>query len=129
MGDRISIRFINDNYKSPVLFSHWQGTSLLEDVDVYLTELREEISLLDHPNSQPLDRLEVGTVMVDFIRWLAGRELGGVPRKRITSNFYLGEDEDDGDNSDNGHVDIDVTDPSNSFLHYCNCGDRNCDLR
>ena len=129
MGDRISIRFINDNYKSPVLFSHWQGTSLLEDGDVYLTELREEISLLDHPNSQPLDRLEVGTVMVDFIRWLAGRELGSFPRQRITSNFYLGEDEDDGDNSDNGHVDIDVTDPSNSFLHYCNCGDRNCDLR
>ena len=110
MGDRISIRFINDNWKSPVLFSHWGGTSLLEDVDIYLTELREEISLLDHPSSQPLDRLEVGTVLVDFIRWLAGRELAGVSRQRITSNFYLGTDESDGDNSDNGHVDVDLTD-------------------
>ena len=83
---------------------------MLDDVDLYLKELREEISNLNHPNGMPLDRLEPGTVLVDFIRWMAGHELAGADRQRITSNFYLGTDESDGDNSDNGHVFIDLTD-------------------
>jgi hypothetical protein len=126
MGDRISISFVNGADHSPALFSHWGGTSFLAGVDLYLNELREEISKLDHPNSYPLDRLEPGTVMVDFIRWTAECELAGVDRQRITCNFYLGKDSEDGDNSDNGHVEIDLTDRGNSWLHYCNCGDLNC---
>ena len=136
MGDRISISFVNgadqDNnwlHYSPAFFSHWGGTSLLDDVELYLNELREEISNLDHPNGQPLDRLEPGTVMVDFIRWMAGRELAGASRQRITSNFYLGKDSEDGDNSDNGHVEIDLADRGNSWLHYCHCGNPNCEVR
>ena len=128
MGDRISISFVNGAIQSPALFSHWGGTSFLEDVELYLNELREEISNLDHPNSLPLDRLEPGTVMVDFIRWMAERELRGdhIKRLRITSDLYLGKDSEDGDNSDNGHVEIDLADRDNSWLHYCNCGNPSC---
>ena len=133
MGDRISINFVNGAWKSPALFSHWQGTSLLDDVETYLNELWEEIDAMEHPNSAPLDRLEPGTVMVDFIRWLTERELSGLhtgySRHRITHNFYLGKDEEDGDNGDNGHVEIDLTDRNHTYRHYCNCGDLNCEVR
>ena len=142
MGDRISINFVNGAWKSPALFSHWQGTSLLDDVETYLNELWEEIDAMEHPNSEPLDRLEPGTVMVDFIRWMAERELtvkdelkfslvsgSHFKRHRITHNFYLGKDEEDGDNGDNGHVEIDLTDRNHSYRHYCNCGDLNCEVR
>ena len=131
MGDRISIHFVKDADQSPALFSHWQGTSLLNDVETYLNELWEEIDAMEHPNGQPLDRLEPRTVMVDFIRWLAERELAGahVKRRRITSNFYLGKDSEDGDNSDNGHVEIDLNDRDHGYLHYCNCGNLHCDIR
>ena len=128
MGDRISIQFVKDADQSPVFFSHWQGTSLLNDVESYLDELWAEIDAMEHPNGQPLDRLEPRTVMVDFIRWIAERELAGVDRKRITSNFYLGKDSEDGDNSDNGHVEIDLNDRDHSYLHYCNCGNPNCEI-
>ena len=130
MGDRISIQFVKDADQSPVLFSHWQGTSFLNDVESYLDELWAEIDAMEHPNSQPLDRLEPRTVMVDFIRWIAERELAGahVKRHRITSNFYLGKDSEDGDNSDNGHVEIDLNDRDHSYLHYCNCGNPNCEI-
>ena len=131
MGDRISISFVNGNRQSPAFFSHWGGTSLLDDVELYLNELREEISNLDHPNSLPLDRLEPGTVMVDFIRWIAEpeRRVDLTGRRRITSDFYLGKDSEDGDNSDNGHVEIDLADRDNSWLHYCHCGNPNCEVR
>ena len=134
MGDRISINFVNGAWKSPALFSHWQGTSLLNDVETYLDELWEEIDAMEHPNSEPLDRLEPGTVMVDFIRWIthtpyAEMSTGALHRNRITHNFYLGKDENDGDNSDNGHVEIDLTDRDNEWMHYCHCGNPNCELR
>ena len=141
MGDRISIHFVKDADQSPALFSHWQGTSLLNDVETYLNELWEEIDAMEHPNGQPLDRLEPRTVMVDFIRWLAEREIGPpqswgdefveqrTKRRRITSNFYLGKDSEDGDNSDNGHVEIDLNDRDHGYLHYCNCGTLHCDIR
>lgn len=125
MGDRISISFVNGDWKSPALFSHWEGTSLLENVENYLDELWEETDALEYPNSQPLDRLEPGTVMVDFIRWLSNT-VSDSERGRITHNFYLGKDENDGDNSDNGHVEINLTDRHHSYLHYCHCGNPNC---
>ena len=140
MGDRISISFVNGNRQSPAFFSHWAGTSLLDSVEAYLNELREEIDAMEHPNSEPLDRLEPGTVMVDFIRWIAECEVGPprsvndefvehrTKRRRITSNFYLGKDSEDGDNSDNGHVEIDLNDRDHSYLHYCNCGNPNCEI-
>ena len=129
MGDRISISFVNGDWKSPALFSHWQGITLLEDVEDYLVQLRGELDSLEHPNSQPLDRLEPGTVLVDFIRWMAPSHGASQRGGRITHNFYLGKDENDGDTSDNGHVEIDLTDRDNEWMHYCHCGNPNCELR
>ena len=98
MGDRISIQFENDGNKSVVLFSHWGGKDFLNEAIEYIKKLKKERK----GTVEPLDRFEPQTVMVDFIRHLTKNE------ERITSNYYFGFDEDDGDNSDNGHFCIDL---------------------
>jgi len=101
MGDTISIRFVNDNDKSVVLFSHWDGQCFLKEAKKYAKELRIEMGFMCNKNAGPLERLEPQTVMVDFIRHLT---LDGTR----AYDLYLGVDENDGDNSDNGHYDIDL---------------------
>lgn len=106
MGDRISIQFKNGRDKSVVLFSHWDGLTMLNMVKDYFKELKREFvyNAIDEKSNvrEPLDRLEPETIMVDFIRWFTkGMD-------RVTSNYYLGKTENDGDNSDNGHHIIDV---------------------
>lgn len=97
MGDRVSIQFEHDGEKSVVLFSHWGGMEFVETAQMYVKELREERK---GTSVNPLDRLEPRTVMVDYIRHLMrGRSVD----ERIESDLYLGVDENDGDNSDNGH--------------------------
>jgi hypothetical protein len=91
MGDRISIQFKNKDELSVVLFSHWDGINLLCEVNKYIKTLSKG------KETHPLDRKEPNTVMVDFIRYLT-KDL-----ERVDSNYYLGKDESDGDNSDNGH--------------------------
>jgi hypothetical protein len=99
MGDRVSIQFVNGAEKSVVLFSHWNGMDFVDGAKAYARELcAEMIGTI----SDPLGRLEPATVMVDFI----SNQLSG--NGRIRSNFYLGVDENDGDNSDNGHHKIDL---------------------
>jgi hypothetical protein len=100
MGDRISISFVKDvmeeyQEESVALFSHWDGLDFLTNVKEYLTQLKEIIG--DKKIMEPLDRLEPNTVMVDFIRW------NFKSKNVIKSNYYLGRDRNDGDNSDNGH--------------------------
>ena len=102
MGARISIQFANGNRKSPVLFSHWGGESIIDKVNEYLEELKAEQT--DNGISYPLDRLEPSTVMVDFIRDLTK------DMSRVSSDYYLGIDENDGDNSDYGHHVISLKD-------------------
>jgi hypothetical protein len=46
--------------------------------------------------------MEPNTVMVDFIRFLT------VGMTRVERSLYLGATENDGDNSDNGHHEIDL---------------------
>jgi hypothetical protein len=96
MGDRISISFETDGDESVVLFSHWDGLDFLTKVKEYLIQLKEVIGD-KNKIMEPLDRLEPHTVMVDFIRW------NFKSKSIIKSNYYLGKDKDDGDNSDNGH--------------------------
>lgn len=100
MGARISIQFANGNETSPVLFSHWGGEEFLDEANTYLQELKAEQG--DTGISYPLDRLEPRTVMVDFIRYITKG------MNRVSSNLYLGVDENDGDNSDYGHHVIDL---------------------
>lgn len=100
MGDRVSVRFINAEYKSPVLFNHWGGKEFVKVAVEYVKELHQEILERNGGVAYPLDRLEPQTVMVDFIRYLT------TGYDRVRSNLYLGVDPSDGDNSDNGHWDI-----------------------
>lgn len=113
MGDRISLQFkkrwkkdafnLKDNEeKSVVLFSHWQGMGLKKRADEYLKELKKWNEKQKSSICYPLNRLEPQTVMIDFIRYITKDE------ERITSDLYLGFTENDGDNSDNGHFIIDL---------------------
>lgn len=106
MGDRISISFRktdklpNDKVwvkESVAFFSHWNGRGLLEDVKRYASLLQSWIDEDKDGIGTPLKRKEPDTVIVDFIRWMTSDE------NRVESNFYLGKDGSDGDNSDNGH--------------------------
>ena len=107
MGDRISIQFVNGDDKSVVFFDHWAGRTLLQEVQEYLVELNAEIP--DSQVSMPLDRREPSVVIMDFIAWRAVKHGYNPPLKRIQGSWYLGVDENDGDNSDNGHWCFDVS--------------------
>ena len=103
MGARISMQFVDKDETSPVLFSHWGGESLKDNVDAYMQELTTEIADSGGAMSTPLSRMEVGTVMVDFIRYLTK------DMKRVDSDLYLTKDESEGDNSDYGHFTVDIS--------------------
>ena len=104
MGARISMQFVNGEEQSPVLFSHWGGEEFKDTVDEYMNEITQEIESKDSFNKvcTPLDRMEVGTVMIDFIRYLTK------DMKRVDSDLYLCKDESEGDNSDYGHFTVDL---------------------
>lgn len=118
MGDRVSIRFINNNTESgffskepdtdaPVIFSHWGGMSFVEAAVRYAQDLIAERS----GSLAPLDRLEPRTVTCDFLYNLDRYypiNLGGANHHRISHDVYIGRNENDGDNGDNGHFNIDL---------------------
>ena len=95
MGDRVSISFVNGREESVALFNHWGGREFVDEARDYVRKLIAENP--QHSQFDPLDRLEPGTVMVDFIRHLTERQ------GRVRSNLYLGATSTNGDNSDNGH--------------------------
>ena len=118
MGDRVSISFVQDRSEverkmfggpkqeeSVVLFNHWGGEQFPKEAVDYLRELHQEKSNFE---GDPLGRLEVSTVMVDFMRWFLGGPNILQPQNRVTRTIYLGTDPNDGDNSDNGHFTINV---------------------
>lgn len=100
MGDRISIQFVNGKEKSVVLFNHWGGLDFKETAEDYVKTLK---TWANGKAMEPLQRLEPNTVMIDFIREITKN------MERVTCSLYLGKDEDDGDNSDNGHFEIDLS--------------------
>jgi hypothetical protein len=107
MGDRISISFRNGKEESVALFSHSDGKTFLEIVDSFLLTLTEVLHIGKHRDFYPLSRLEPQTVMFNFIVYL--QEQNGCNGCKFSySNYYLGKDKTDGDNSDNGHYIIDL---------------------
>ena len=103
MGNRISFCFKNENERSVLFFSHWDGKELLVNVKKYLIQLNEKIDNRVHKYiSVPITRKEPNTVMVDFIKWFLKNE------ELVESNYYLGASEKDGDNTDNGNFVIDL---------------------
>lgn len=97
MGNRISISFSKNGDESVSLFSHWDGVNLVAKANDYVARLKRWAG---SEEMFPLQRLEPQTVLVDFLRELTKDE------DRIKSNYYLGKDSNDGDNSDNGHFTI-----------------------
>lgn len=95
MGDRISIQFVKGTEKSVVLFSHWDGKSLLNNVKKYVAQLKKYTKR--YGTTFPLYRLQPNTVMIDFIRHLTKTIAV------VEYNYHLGATSNDGDNSDNGH--------------------------
>lgn len=110
MGDRVSISFVSGNDESVALFNHWGGRGFVRLAKEYVRELKKEVvigradSKRSYQMSGPLSRMEPNTVMVDFIRWYANNHVE--KGDRIWSSLYLGKDDNDGDNSDNGHFQI-----------------------
>ena len=101
MGDRISISFVKGGEESVAFFSHWDGLLLVKAAKDYVKDLMKELASSSDGVGYPLSRLEPQTVMVDFIRIFLScpTRLQG----RVWSNYYLGKDSSDGDNSNNGH--------------------------
>ena len=102
MGDRVSVQFRTGEETSVVLFSHWGGMDLVKAATEHARILLDERTKTGP--SRPLDRMEPGTVMVDFIASIAADRGPG----RIKSDLYLGASPEDGDNGDNGHFVIDI---------------------
>lgn len=99
MGNRVSIQFEEKlGAKSIAFFSHWDGESLKEAAEDYVNILKDAIETGDITKGYPLYRLECNTVMINFIRYYLKDE-----GDYIESNYYSGNDEWDGDNSDNGN--------------------------
>jgi len=105
MGDRVSIRFTNkDDIDAPVIFCHWGGMDFVEAAIKYSQELIAERK----GGVYPLDRLEPRTVTVDFIYNIEKYYPIMSKSHRIDGDLYIGVDENDGDNGDNGHFNIDL---------------------
>jgi hypothetical protein len=103
MGDRVSIQFQNGDDKSVVLFSHWGGMQEVALAKQYVKELKYEFK---GSTMWPLERMETGTVMIDYIV----RYVSKMVQKNghIMSSYYLAASPAEGDNSDNGHWIIDL---------------------
>lgn len=100
MGARISVQFQNEDDKSVVLFNHWGGIEFRDTARDYVRDLRQAVKT--NGGVSPLDRMEVNTVMVDFIRHIT-KDVD-----RVEDSLYLAKDENEGDNSDYGHHIIDL---------------------
>lgn len=118
MGDRVSVSFVlppgedsifgpRKEWESVAVFSHWSGRALVKQAAEYAIALREEAE--KQGEMYPLHRLEPPAVVIDFIRHLTK----GV--ERVTNDLYLGKNGEDGDNSDNGHWRIDLSNPGKTI--------------
>jgi hypothetical protein len=126
MGDRVSIRFINgsDRY-APVIFCHWGGTDFVEAAINYAKDLIDEIAMGGLSRGyEPLDRLEPRTVTCDFLYNIDKYWSVINTTHRITHDIYLGINEDDGDNGDNGHFNIDLNNPKSFAILWANIKNR-----
>ena len=98
MGDRVSIQFVNGDRASVALFSHWDGMDFVKAATAFVKRLQSTKPV--GGMSYPLDRLEPDTVILEFFRVYYRDVEGNTP---VRSNYYLGRDQNEGDNADNGH--------------------------
>ncbi len=127
MGDRVSIQFSNKGMewsdKSVVLFHHWGGQQFADFAKGWAIDFKMKIlKLQEGKGSDPLSRLEPQNVMIQFIKALADYPTEDFKYHYfkddkylcsddyLSYSMYLGIDENDGDNSDNGHHIIELGD-------------------
>ncbi len=127
MGDRVSIQFSHKGMewgnKSVVLFHHWGGEKFADFAKGWAIDFKMKVlKLQECKGSDPLSRLEPQNVMIQFIKALAdyptedfkyhyfkdGEYL--YSDDYLSYSMYLGKDENDGDNSNNGHHIIELGD-------------------
>lgn len=109
MGNRISFSFVKGKEESISFFSHWDGQELLDKVTTFLEKVDKTLKLNKHNESfsTPFSRKEPINLMLNFIIWFCSN-YDKTKGDWIESNYYLGKDKEDGDNSDNGHFLVDV---------------------
>ena len=129
MGDRVSIQFKNKDMEwggeSVVLFHHWGGQKFADFARGWTFKLKEDMyNFSNGKGRDPLTRLEPNNIMIQFIKYLSdykshkgfqyyymkeGRDKHSYTSKYLSYSMYLGKDENDGDNSDNGHHVIELS--------------------
>ena len=132
MGDRVSISFKdNDGDESISIFHHWGGTKFPRVALDWFKAFKKDVNLTAKGNvSCPITRFDSNNMAVQFISWLGKnnhyRECCGFEKDKngkmdlnskpiynddqISHSMYLGKDQNDGDNSDNGHYVINTHD-------------------
>ena len=128
MGDRVSISFKdNDGDESVALFHHWGGTEFPKVAFDWFKEFKKSLKSRNEKSSDPTTRLESRNIMAQFVQWLGRRghyrEIVGFEKNAkdeldwsnpvrsdelLSHSIYFGKDQNDGDNSDNGHYVIDT---------------------
>lgn len=98
MGNRSSISFKHKDDESVALFSHWGGEEFQKDAEEWLSNFAAKNRQVDNC-STPFTRLEPSVLMVQFIQQACDKD---------SYSLYLGKTQYDGDNSDHGHLTIDV---------------------
>ena len=131
MGDRVSISFKdNDGDESVVLFHHWGGTDFPKVALDWFKGFKKDINSTAKKNSSnPTTRFEARNIMAQFIGFLSkipySKECLGFEKdekgesiiskpiyhdEHLSHSIYFGKDQNDGDNSDNGHYVINTRD-------------------
>jgi hypothetical protein len=80
--------------------------TFLRQAKEYVAELKQWSANRNSRMSEPIDRFAPETVMVDFIRHIT-KDV-----ERVTSDLYILCDPNEGDDSDNGHHEIDLAEPT-----------------
>ena len=131
MGDRVSISFKdNDGDESIVLFHHWGGVDFPKLALEWFKIFKKDINSTAKKNySNPTTRFEARNIMAQFVAYLSsrpdmkaclgfekdekGKAIYNKPiyhQENLTHSLYFGKDQNDGDNSDNGHYVINTHD-------------------
>ena len=133
MGDRVSISFKDhDDDESIVLFHHWGGVDFPKLALEWFKIFKKDINSTAKENSSdPTTRFEARNIMAQFLQWIGKnnhyRECIGFEKSengkmdwenakpiynqdQISHSLYFGKDQNDGDNSDNGHYVINTRD-------------------
>ena len=134
MGDRVSISFKdNDGDESVTLFHHWGGTNFPKVALEWFKGFKKDINSTAKENSSnPTTRFEARNIMAQFLQWIGKnnhyRECIGFEKDengndmewenakpiysddQLSHSIYFGKDQNDGDNSDNGHYVINTHD-------------------